>query len=73
MILGPISHGLCLISYKSIVNTLYNVCSVHHGMFSSSAGVQYIKGYHEYIGGYHEYIGGYHEYIGGIQYIRGIS
>ena len=33
--------------------TLYNVCSVHQGMFSTSGG------YHEYIGG------GYHEYIGG--------
>ena len=51
--------------------TLYNVCSVHRGMFSTSGGVQYIGGYHEYIGGYHEYIGGdtmstsegYHEYI----------
>ena len=60
--------------------TLYNVCSVHPGVFSTSGG------YHEYIRGYHEYIGGcsvhrrdtmstsgvfstsegYHEYIGGI-------
>ena len=38
--------------------TLYNVCSVHRGMFSTSGSVQYIGGYHEYIGGYHEYIGG---------------
>ena len=48
-------------------------------MFSTSADVQYIGGYHEYIEGYHVYIrgcsvhrgdiimnvGGYHEYIGG--------
>ena len=54
--------------------TLYNVCSVQRGMFSTSGGVQYIGGcsYHEYIGGYHEYIGGYHEYIGGYhEYIGG--
>ena len=31
--------------------TLYNVCSVHRGIFSTSGGVQYIGGYHEYIGG----------------------
>ena len=55
------------------VLTLYNVCSVHRGVFST------LGGYHEYIGGYHEYIGGcsvhrrdamstsggYPEYIGG--------
>ena len=32
-------------------HTLYNVCSVHRGMFSTPGGVQYIGGYHEYIGG----------------------
>ena len=32
-------------------HTLYNVCSVHWGMFSTLGGVQYIGGYHEYIGG----------------------
>ena len=26
------------------VSTLYNVCSVHRGMFSTSGGVQYIGG-----------------------------
>ena len=26
------------------INTLYNVCSVHRGMFSTSGGVQYIGG-----------------------------
>ena len=34
------------------MGTLYNVCSVHRGMFST------LEGYHEYIGGYYEYIGG---------------
>ena len=57
-----------------MILTLYNVCSVHQEMFSTSGG------YHEYIGGdIMEYIGGcsvhrrdimmnvggYHEYIGG--------
>ena len=37
--------------------TLYNVCSVHRGMFSTSGGVQYIGGFST-SGGYHEYIGG---------------
>ena len=52
--------------------TLYNVCSVHRGMFSTSGGYhEYIGGYHEYtgsvqyIGGYHDACGGYHEYIVG--------
>ena len=30
--------------------TLYNVCSVHQGMFSTWRGVQYIGGYHETLG-----------------------
>ena len=38
--------------------TLYNVCSVHRGMFSTSGVFSTSGGYHEYIGGYHEYIGG---------------
>ena len=44
-------------SIHSFLNiyTVYNVCSVHRGMFSTSRDVQYIGGYHEYIGGYHEY------------------
>ena len=29
---------------QETVNTLYNVCSVHRGMFSTSGGVQYIRG-----------------------------
>ena len=58
--------------------TLYNVYSVHRGMFSTSGGVQYIGGF-QYIGGcsVHRGVfstsgdtmstsGGYHEYIGGI-------
>ena len=45
--------------------TLYNVCSVHRGVFSTLGGYNKdIGGYNEYIGGYHEYIGRYHEYIG---------
>ena len=41
------------------VFTLYNVCSVHRGMFSTSGGVQYIGGITmSTSGGYHEYIGG---------------
>ena len=31
--------------------TLYNVCSVNWGIFSTSGDVQYIRGYHVYIGG----------------------
>ena len=37
--------------FENLHTTLYNVCSVHRGMFSTSGGVQYIGGYHEYIGG----------------------
>ena len=63
------------------VFTLYNVCSVHRGMFSTSGGIQYIGDtMSSACGGYHEYnwgcsvhwgdtmstSGGYHEYIGGI-------
>ena len=52
--------------------TMYNVCSAHRGMFSTSGGYhEYIGGYHEYIGGYREYIGGYQEYIRDVQYIGG--
>ena len=38
-------------TFDSLVLTLYNVCSVHRGMFCTSGCVQYIGGYHEYIGG----------------------
>ena len=30
--------------HTETMNTLYNVCSVHRGMFSTSGGVQYIGG-----------------------------
>ena len=43
-----------------LVLTLYNVCSVHRGVFST-------------LGGYHEDVGGYHEYIGGVRYIGDIT
>ena len=60
--------------YCQRVITLYNVCSVHRGMFNTSGGVQYIEGYHEYIGGIHEYIGRYHDACGGYdEYIGGCS
>ena len=53
-----------MLSYPSGINTLYNVCSVHRRIFSTSGGVQYIGGYHEYIGGIMSTSEGYHEYIG---------
>ena len=52
--------------WEEFISTLYNVCSVHRGMFSTSGDVQYIGGVFSTSGGYHEYIGGYHEYMGGI-------
>ena len=39
------------VSYCGAQITLYNVYSVHWGMFSTLGGVQYMGGYHEYIGG----------------------
>ena len=55
------------------VNTLYNVCSLHRGMFSTSGGVQYIGGIplvHRgdimSTSGDVQYIGGYHDERGGI-------
>ena len=47
------------------ISTLYNVCSVHRGMFSASGGVQYIGGSSVHRGEFST-SGGYHEYIGGI-------
>ena len=67
--------------------TLYIVCSVHQGMFSTSGRVQTLGGYHKYIGedimstsgdtmgtlgGYHEYIGGYHDACGGYHEYIGV-
>ena len=40
------------------ISTLYNVCSIHRGMFSTSGVFSTLGEYHEYIGGYHEYIRG---------------
>ena len=64
-------------NHASII--LYNVCSLHRGMFStlwvfstlgdtmSTLGdtMSTLGGYHEYIEGV-QYIGGYHEHIGGM-------
>ena len=46
-------------------NTLYNVSSVHRGMFSTSGGVQYIGGCSVHRGDTMSTSGGYHGYIGG--------
>ena len=46
--------------------TLYNVCSVHRGMFSTSGDVQYIGRCSVHRGDTMSTSGGYHEYIGGI-------
>ena len=53
------------------IHTLYDVCAVPLGVFSTVGGVQYHGGYHEYRGGYHEYCGGYLDYHGGVQYRGG--
>ena len=55
-------------SYDGIF-TLYKVCSVHRGMFSTSGGVQYIGGCSVHRGDTMSTSGEYHEYIG----IRRIS
>ena len=44
--------------YGYMYITLYNVCPVHRGMFSTLRAVQYIGGYHKYMGEYYEHIGG---------------
>ena len=53
---------------------MYNVCSVHRGMFSTSGGVQYIGGIPwVHRGDTMSTSGGYHEYIGGISWVhRGV-
>ena len=56
-------------SYVAI--TLYNVCSVHRGMFSTSGGGQYIGGWSVHRGDTMSTSGGYHEYIGGCSVHRG--
>ena len=50
---------------KSFNKTLYNVCSVHHGIFSTSGDIQYIGGCSVHRGVFST-SGEYHEYIGGI-------
>ena len=52
--------------------TLYDLCSVNWGIFSTSGDVQYMGGYHEYTGALFSTsgdiimnVGGYHVYIGG--------
>ena len=54
-------HFISLRSY-----TLYNVCSIHRGMFSTSGGIQYIGGYSVHRGDAMSTSGAYHEYIGEI-------
>ena len=39
-----INLGQFVSDLRKLVLTLYNVCSVHRGMFSTSGGVQYIEG-----------------------------
>ena len=51
---------------------LYNVCSVHQGMFSTSGDAQYIGGCSVHWGDTMSTSGEYHEYTGGAQYIGGI-
>ena len=53
-------------TYQWFRTTLYNVCSVHQGMFSTSGDVQYIGGCSVHRGDTMSISGGYHEYIGGI-------
>ena len=63
---------------KYSIDTLYNVCSVHRGMFNTSGDVQYIGGcsIHRKVfstsGDIISTSGGYHEYIGGCSVHRGV-
>ena len=43
-ILDAMQNIILLLLLFTQINTLYNVCSVHRGMFSTSGGVQYIGG-----------------------------
>ena len=63
-------YSLLILTWEEWI-TLYNVCSVHQGMFSISGDIMMHVGdimrtsiEVQYIGGYHEYIREYHEYIG---------
>ena len=53
------------------LTTLYNVCSVHRGMFITSGDVQYIEGCSVHQGDIMSTSGGYPEYIGGCSVHRG--
>ena len=62
----------CVKLFIHKIFTLYNVCSVNWGIFSTSGDVQYMGGYHEYIGACSVHwrdtmstSGEYHEYIEG--------
>ena len=46
--------------------TLYNLCSVNWGIFSTSGDVQYMGGYHYECGGYHVCTSGDVQHIGEI-------
>ena len=58
------------------MTTLYNVCSVHRGMFSTSVHrgdtMSTSGGYHEYIGGCSVHRRDTMSTSGGVQYIGGI-
>ena len=62
--------------YRSAVEsgtTLYNVCSAHRGMFSTSGDTMSTSGgYHEYIGGCSVHRRDTMSTLGGVQYIGGI-
>ena len=55
------------------ISILYNVCSVHWGMFSTSGGAQYIGGYNEYIGGCSVHREDIMMYVGDITLRRSVS
>ena len=52
--------------------TLYNVCSVHQGMFSTLGVFSILATTMSTLGATMSTSREYHEYIGGVQYIRGI-
>ena len=54
-----IAHNITLYNVCLVHRGMFSTpgrCSVHQGVFSTSGGVQSIRGYHEYIGEYLEYI-----------------
>ena len=58
----PLLTELIVYCYSKEIHTLYNVCSVHWGMFSTSGGG---GGCSVHQGDTMSTLGGYHEYIGG--------